>query len=227
MPISRLYDTPATAESAATALTTAGFRVEIVHVVAAPVTAAAIVEYGIAPAPAAHYAARIAAGAGLLVVDAPMYTGATATAIMEQAHPVEPGLSDITYHPLPRNRAAPLSSALNLPVLSANPTPLSSYFKWTILSADQKPKAKLAKKIAPLSSLIKMPTLSGNPAPLSSWLKWKLFWGGPTPLSTKIGMTVLLDDAAPLSKRAGMGVLKSNPAPLSSMLGLPVLIKHR
>lgn len=112
--------------------------------------------------------------------------------------------------------AAPLSTALGLPLLSHNPAPLSSWLGLPLLSASQSPSVSLSpENPAPLSSSLGLPTLiksGGRPVKLPS--------DNPAPLSSALGLPLLTTAS---EKPANLP--SENAAPFSAMLRLPVLTR--
>jgi hypothetical protein len=236
MPISRIFDSHDDAMAAIADLKQAGYWEEEVRTVArsaGEVTVDGLMRQGVARSRARLYVDRLNAGATLVLVDAPFGMAGGAMSVLERAHGGEAAPVEAIYEGSNRDPATPLSSALNLPVLSHNAAPLSRWLGIPVLSASQRPKASvfglpfLLHSAAPLSRWLGMRVLSRNPAPLSSLLGIPLLSGEPAPLSSRMGRPVLFEQPAPLSARMGMRTLMNEPAPLSRWLGLPVLSKDR
>ena len=184
--ITRMFASADTARAAAAELAEEGFN--DVHVVTppskedAPVSAIAaqIAQGRVLLADAKIYAEGVARGGSLVTVHAPFGTGMLATSILEQHGPIASGMPEA---PAPKiwDEAAPFSSAMHMPLLSDDPTPMSRYMGIRPLSVSGRS----------FSSTIGMPLLSDNPMPLSSLL----------------GMTRLSDKAAPLSSLLGLPLL--------------------
>ena len=233
MPISRLFQTAASAEEAAQKLRQSGFEhVELLSGSGGDATA--LQRRGITHDQATRLAERLAAGAALVIVDAPFGTGVAATEILDEAGPsdavADAGEDTLAYHHRPtHDNAAPLSSALGLPVLSGSAAPLSRLLGLATLTRRQSPGPKslglptLSDNPAPLSSALHVGTLAGKAAPLSSSIKLPLLSRKAAPLSSAIKMNVLASNPAPLSTAAGWKTLSKEAAPLSRLLGLPVL----
>jgi hypothetical protein len=214
MSIAKMFSTTAEASAAASKLEHGGFPARTIHVVDASrgaVSVPALTAMGIATSHAKNYAEAIASGASLVLVETPLGTAAYATEILGG----DAASEDVHYQGIEKGEPAPLSKALNVPVLGGSAAPLSALFGLPVLSTAQKGKAALSHDAAPLSSKLGLPTsvkkgrlmevtLSKNPAPLSSLL----------------GLPVL--SAAQTPKAA----LSHEPAPLSKALGLPVLLKE-
>jgi hypothetical protein len=214
--ICRMYGSLDAASKAAAALEEEGYR--DVYVTSAPgdnaasgdteAREAAIVDElmraYVLKADARVYAPRILAGGTLVTVHAPFGGAVLAIEILEEFAPIESGVTEIREAGPVWEDAAPLSSALRMPILlgkdskfstdggipllSKNPAPLSERLGMSPLSLDQEGTAKLL----------------DEPSPLSKLLGLKI-------LSSPFGTAKLLD----------------NPAPFSSMLALPVLIGER
>ncbi|MFM8746532.1 MAG: hypothetical protein ACKOED_07695 [Aestuariivirga sp.] len=185
--INRMYSSQDSAHKAAAELREEGFT--DVHVVSPPAgdtplsaIAAQIAQNRVLLADARIYAKGVAAGGSLVTVFAPFGTGLAAEQILDSHHPIPTGMPE----PAPEtlwDEAAPLSSALMMPLLSDDATPISKIIGFSPLtSADWS-----------ASRVIGMPLLSENAAPLSSL----------------IGMGLLSKNAAPLSSMIGMPTLKS------------------
>jgi hypothetical protein len=247
--ISRLYSSPDSATAAVAQLRSGGFADDAINVVA-PVShqptyaepvetadampvetpddgiAASIIAGGVPAAHAPTYAEGVRRGETLVSVRAPFGFANKATAILTGFDPVETDLPDDGYEMPPRDPAAPLSSAWGWPVLSNNPTPLSSFLRLPTLClrrSPPKPDHAMVDDPAPFSKRIGMEVLSDKPAILSGRFGWRLLWDNPTPLSTRLGWRTLSPDQNPLSARLGWRVLSDNPAPLSTRFGWRVL----
>jgi hypothetical protein len=247
--VSRIYDSPEKAETAASELKKYSFAPEHINVVTpnghdAEGTVSALTKGGISSARAKVYAEAVSGGKSVVTVLPTFGKAAKAAEILDTFGPVETHITDVpdTVERGPKaprgsasstDSAAPLSSAAGWKVLSDDPTPLSSKFGWRVLLDNP----------TPLSSWLGWRTLSDNqtsrtalshdPAPLSNLLGWKLLSDNPAPLSSRAGWRIISDEPAPLSKKFGWRVLSENqtakasishnPTPLSSLLGLPVL----
>ena len=122
---------------------------------------------------AAIYADGVAKGGHFVAVHAPFGGAKKATTILDSHNPIHSGVAEPVFPRPVWDEAAPLSSAFQLPALSSNPTPLSSFFSMNVLGGAGDWLSSLfgartvAKGAAPLSSSIGLPILSKNPAPLS------------------------------------------------------------
>jgi hypothetical protein len=236
--ISRLYSSPDSAADAMAELRSGGFADDAIHLVA-PVShqptdaetpddgiVASILAGGVPTAHAPTYADGIRRGETLVSVRAPFGFAKKAIEILTRFGPVETDLPDDGYEMPPRDPAAPLSSAWGWPVLSNNPTPLSSLLRLPTLCGRRsrpKPDHELIDDPAPFSKRIGMQVLLDNPAILSRRFGWRLLWDNPTPLSTRLGWPALSRERGPLSSQLGLKLLSDNPAPLSRFLGWRVL----
>ena len=88
---------------------------------------------------------------------------------------------------------APLSHAINAPLLTERPAILSDRAGW--------------------------PVLSENPAPLSNKLGWQTLTREQTPPARRFGLSLISNDPAPFSRLLGLKLLSNDPAPLSHLLG--------
>ena len=263
--IARMYANQESAAAALAALRDRGFRADATHIIARPEmqdgtspdadassdpVLAAMTKIAVAPEHAGIYAERVRRGEALVAVEAQFGTAQLATTVLEGANPVSVTLPEVEYSSgVNWASAAPLSSALGIPVLLSDATPLSNFLKWPSLKRESASSASLAgiqrqsREAAPLSRSLKLPLLSDNAAPLSGTLKlpvllekaaplsdalkWKAMFNDPAPLSEKTKLPVLSDNPAPLSTSLGLALLSNNPAPLSSLLKLPVLSKKQ
>jgi len=170
-PIVRLFGSAQQAADAATKLAAEGFTDDLITVVgpqsaatpdalAATIAAAFVLE-----SEAKVYAASVAAGHSLVIVRAPFSAGGKAEKILDKLSPLPSPIVEVSDWALLWDEAAPISSALRIPVLSKG---LFSTF-WTLPVLTSR-KARL-----PFPELTKSSTsstkLSSNPAPLSSLLR--------------------------------------------------------
>lgn len=181
---------------------------------------------------AAAYAEHAQQGRSLVGVRAPFGRGVIAQETLDSANPVAVVAAEAPEShdesAVDYGEGAPLSKALNLPVLKRNAaSPLSDYTNWPIVS---KKRHYLTTELADPHKTFTgsfLPLLSGDAAPLSAKFGWKVSSDNPAPLSAKAGMSTLSNDATPLSSKFGISVLSDNPAPLSSKFGLSLLSHHR
>ena len=210
--------------------------------------------HGASRVPDAHalvYADRLQEGRSLVLVTAPFGEAQRASDALDGVEHVELGTLPVPDHNT-WNQAAPLSSWLNLPVLSRGRSRLASRFP-ELTEPDYLPTKRfmgglLTDDPTPLSSKLGIRAVGRNePAPLSSKLGLALLKkDSPAPLSAAVGLPVLEEnEPAPLSRKIGMPVLtkdrpadekysfglplllRNNPAPLSSLLGLPTIRRKR
>jgi hypothetical protein len=147
------------------------------------------------------YAEHVKRGCSLVTVLAPFGKGVEATMALDAHGPVDPGIPD-PFGPGPIwDEAAPLSSALQLPVLAKDPAPFSSFWGLPVLTRGR----------ASLSAAFGLPELAGRGASYSP----------------VIPMPLLSNKAAPLSSMLGLPLLSGKAAPLSSLFGLPLLARSR
>jgi hypothetical protein len=149
-----------------------------------------------------------------------------------------------------RGKSGPAwTRSFGLPLLSANPAPLSARLNMHLLTGPLPPHYP-----APFSHRLGLPTLSRgrtllswmfgelasphfalfgrNPlvdtaAPLSFLIGKPVLLREPAPLSAKIGRPVLMQERTPLSSKLGLPLLSRSPTPLSSLLWLPVLSRYQ
>ena len=187
---------------------------------------AAVAQGGLRQPHAAAYADRVRQGETLVTVQAPFRYAGLATSILDRYSPSDTGLGDQGYEKAPPDPAAPFSRAIGWPVLSHNPTPLSSWLGWPTLTTSAplpKPRHDLIDDPAPFSKKIGMPVLAGDPAILSKKFGWRTLWHDPTPFSKLIGWSPLAKQQTPPPKRLGLPLLSGDPAPLSSRFGWKLL----
>jgi hypothetical protein len=214
MSIAKLFSTTAEASAAASKLEHFGFPARTIHVVdgsRGAVSVPALTAMGIATSHAKNYAEAIGNGASLVLVETPLGTAAYATEILGG----DAASEDVDYQGIEKSEPAPLSKALNLPILAGGAAPLSSFFGLPVLSTEQKAKATLSHDAAPLSSKLGLPTLVKKGRLMDVTLS-----KNPAPLSSMLGMPVLSGE------QKGKASLSHEAAPLSKALGLPVLLKE-
>ncbi len=194
--ITRMYGTPQRATAAEAGLREAGFGDGQLKVVLTPgqpapgantaepsveSLAAEIAAANILKAHARIYAGGIIRGGSFVAVHAPFGTAAQATRILNSFDPIDSGVADEDNRLQPWDEAAPMSSALQMPVFLAQPTPFSVVWNVPVL----------VHKATVLSSWLGLPVLAKKPAPLSGAI------GLPTlasrfNLSALIGLPVLV-----------------------------------
>jgi BCD family chlorophyll transporter-like MFS transporter len=180
MKLSRLFTSVAAAEAAVNLMKEGGVRPDDLEIVTATngwISADTLMRLQVSKKHAAPYAEALRAGQALVLVNPLLGTAKRATYYLMQAENAAPGQTEIGYEGTAWDEAAPLSSALMLPVLIDNPTPFATIWNiptlikstWTFSGLFGL--KLLSKNPAPLSSALGMKTLSNNPAPLSSLLK--------------------------------------------------------
>jgi hypothetical protein len=147
---------------------------------------------------AQSYAAELQKGGSLVKVDAPFGLGLTANKILDSYGPCGRGFdTSAPSREFIWDDAAPLSSMLQLPVLSNIEHPFETL---TGISS-------LSKGAAFLSSLFGIPLLSRGSAEKTS----------------SFGMPLLSRGSAQKNSSFGLPLLSNSPTPLSSLFGLKVL----
>lgn len=185
--ITRMYASADAAMSAAEELREEGFdEFHIVNPPAAGVPlsaiAAQIAEGHVLLADAKIYAVGVAAGHSLLTVHAPFGRGKLATNIMASRGPVPSGMAEPEPESL-WDEAAPLSSALMMPVLLNDPAPMSRAIGIPPLISDE----------GSLSGALGLPLLCTGEMPEGRW-GLPFLSDNPAPLSSMLGLPVLIKD---------------------------------
>ncbi len=170
-----------------------------------------LVGLGVSTLHAKAYADAIGHGGALVLVETIFGAAGYATEILGGGAESE----DVRYHGFEKAGPAPLSEALQIPVLSKGATPLSTLLGLPVLSSNQKGKAALSPDAAPLSSKLGLPT-AAKKARLMDVTLLK----SAAPLSALLGLPVLS------GHQKGKAVLSHEAAPLSKALGLRVLLKE-
>lgn len=186
--ITRMFASTDAAQSAAEELREDGF--DEIHIVNPPADAgvplsaiaAQIAEGHVLLADAKIYAAGVAAGHSLLTVHAPFGRGKLATTIMDAHGPVPSGMVEPEPEKL-WDEAAPLSSALMMPVLLNDPAPLSRLIGVPALASDE----------SSLSGAFGLPLLCTGEMPKGRW-GLPFLSDNPAPLSSMLGLPVLIKD---------------------------------
>ncbi|WP_421694597.1 hypothetical protein [Aestuariivirga sp.] len=184
--ITRLYASAETAHAAVEELHEEGFR-EIYTVnppaaegVPLSAIAAQIAEGNVLLADARIYAAGVAAGKSLVTVHADFGKGKLATNILEAHGPAASGMPEPEPVKL-WDEAAPLSSALMIPVLLNDPDPVSKVMGIPPLVSDD----------WSLSGALGLRLLNNQEMPEGRW-GFKFLSNNPTPLSSLLGLPVLI-----------------------------------
>jgi hypothetical protein len=200
--VTRLYETRDKAASAAAALSAIKFKPSDVDVFSGgDGTVAALRKAGVYPAAAAVYAARIAAGAALVVARAPFGFAKQVVTILD--------------------KHAPVPAAVKYTETYADSAPGKVYEKkylpelvnYPILSDGMLPPA-LTKKSIIFSSFFGIPTLSDKQG------RAELLPDNPTPFSSLFGLKLLS------SREPGDNLIRGNTTPFSSLFGLPLLTRN-
>jgi len=209
--ITRVYDTPDQANAAVAELAQRGFE----HVacvaggksgngadVLEPIRSA-----GVSPSHAEAIAERVRRGGAVVSVRAPFGTATTVTGILNRHAPVEPDAATSAPRQDGAAEAAPLSAALELPVLAETPSAGSR------ATASSGPRT--------LSQMLGIPELIDS----------NTFFSGFPLLIRSRPFSSLSASQEPYSALAqnqapSAGVVE-DPAPLSTWLGLPVLMSRR
>jgi hypothetical protein len=206
--ITRLYDSNDTASAAVAALKKDYFPARDIATIDGSGDAfAALTAFGVAKTAAKAFAAKLAQGGSAVVVRASFGSAEEALTILSRFGPTKVMIPD-TYDSA--DMAAPFSDTFGFPVLSSNPTPLSSLLGLPVLRQG-KSTTQLMDNPAPLSKLFGLPLLKRDKSTT------KLI-NNPGPLSRSIGLPLLTRGKSTTS-------LLNSPTPLSSLLGLPVLWK--
>jgi hypothetical protein len=160
------------------------------------------------------YASRLEEGLSVVVASPPFGSARAAEEILDEHDPLP--ISHLpppkTYEPL-SEQPHPLSSALGLPLLSKQATPVSDFWGLNVLTEGRSFLSRLMPELAPdftLSRLFGMNTLSDN----------------GTPLSSMANMSTRSSRLQNESSSFGMALTTSNGTPLSSWLNLPLLSKR-
>jgi hypothetical protein len=229
MPLSRLYNTTADAVGAVEALKQAGFDDHLIQFVAQGavyIGGESLMRAGVLRGNAERYATAIRAGATLLIVDAPLGSGASVAEILEAPRPSDTGNPKVVYEGGSWDEAAPMSSAMQMPVLSDSAAPLSAALGLPVLSKEQ----------GPNDWSLGAPTLLANQRGRSTSLGFATLSRDQRGPSVSFGLATLSkNQRGPasffglptlLKNQRGKAGLLNNPAPLSAILGIPLLIEH-
>ena len=188
--INRMYDNHTSANRAADALRSNRFnRFTHVHVVSrsaspeAPLDdiVAEVMKAFVLKSHARVLAQRIQRGGTLVTVHAPFGSAVAAINILDRHGPVESGLPDHSDAAMAWDEAAPLSSALQMPVLLKNSATFSRF--WNIPA--------VSKRGATTSSVLGLPELSDQRGPYAGTLGKALISNNATPLSSMLGLPLL------------------------------------
>lgn len=172
--IVRVYDSEAKAQQAVDALVLKGFGTDLINLVAPSEPAqslediAAAIRAGyVLKGYAKAYAACVARGLTLVSVRAPFGTGVVVTRALDAAGPVPSGVPEEHEAGPTWDEAAPLSSALNMPVLAKSGTTFSGFWQLPMVTREGERSRTLFSvnfkrggNAAPFSSLLGLPLLS-------------------------------------------------------------------
>ena len=204
--ISRIYGSRERAAEAVKALKDYGFSGLDVHAVlarpASQDSAAAAPEIddlvtsiqksGVYRSKAEIYADSVRRGGSLVTVHAPFGSAAVATQILDRFDPIDSGVSEEEANSVAVwVDAAPLSSALQIPILLDDPAAFSSAIGLPTLLDSEPNKTKLLSSPAPLSSLVGLSVLQDKAAPLSSAVGLPLLSDDPAPFSSLFKIPLL------------------------------------
>jgi hypothetical protein len=226
MPLSRLFNTTADAIGAVDDLKLAGFSDDLIQVVAQGadyVSANSLLRKGIRSPNAEAAAAAVRAGATLLIIDAPLGSGAVAAQILEAPRPSDSGTPKAVYEGGSWSESTPVSSAFHIAVLSDNPSPLSDALSLPVLSKDQGANdwslgaPTLVRNQNGPSRSLGFSTLTRNQRAPSKSLWFATLSKNQKGPSSTLGLPTLSRN------QRGWASLLKNPAPLSSLLGLKLL----
>jgi hypothetical protein len=215
--ITRLYDTPQNAKGAVTKLKNSNFADDqIVHVSsegkAPDAVVSAITAFGVPASNAKTYAETIGRGASFVAVRPVFGKAGEAAEILNSFSPTDGDELVV----VDQETASPFTASSGPKAkLLDDPHPVSTYFKWPLLSEDR---LSLSKKFG-------WSLLSSDAFPASKLFGWKLLSDVATPASKQFGWKLLSDEPTPLSSKYNWKLLINDPTWLSSKLGWPVLSK--
>lgn len=223
----RLFATEAAAQTAAVRLKDSGFDAQEVLLPSAVTgreeeAVRAIAEKGMVPgSQLAGCIDGLKRGQAIIAVEANFGHGYYALEIMDESGAMGPK----ALPPAIRNRAAPFSEFLGLPVL-AHFTPATDLkdSNWTLTENFG---GLLIDNPAPLSQAIGWGPLKPQKRPWIKSFGFKMQMKNPAPLSALFGMTTVTRKRKAWKTSLGFPLLIDSAAPLSKVLGLPVLSKRR
>lgn len=146
------------------------------------VIAAEVMKGYVLRAHARMYAAEISRGGSLVTVHAPFGYGVTAAHVLDKYDPIESAVAGAVQPTRSWDEAAPLSSAIGLPALIKNPTPMSRAWDVRPLIPGRSSVfgnlglPELVDSRESLSDMLRLPLLSKNPAPFSALFRLPLLW---------------------------------------------------
>jgi hypothetical protein len=192
--ISRMYATPMQAKRAFEELKQEGYQdLHIFHGPAASEegaepsgpsrndTVAALNKAFILKHHASAYAERISKGASLVAVHAVFGTAFKAKTILETHEPIDSGVPETVDYANLWNEAYPVSSALQLPLLTSTKLPFEKMWNVPSLTSDK----------VLFSNWLGFPLLSRSRTPFSDAASLPLLSEGETPFSSSLGLPLL------------------------------------
>jgi hypothetical protein len=235
--LSRLYSTPGQATGAVNQLIYSRFSAETIFVIGPPGgrgagalpegvstddIATAIMKGYILKSDARIYAEGVAGGGTLVIVHAPFGTALEATEILGSFSPTHAGVAEPKYPSRPWDDAAPLSSALHMPVLTSNwRLPDLSASTFTVFNIPA-----LTNNKPPYRGLLGLPLLTRHRRRSTGFLGLPLLTRNRMKPTGFLGLPLLTKSRQGPTGFLGLPLLASNPAILSSLLHLPVLCRE-
>ncbi len=234
--LSRLYSTQGQATGAVNQLIYSRFSAETIFVIGPPGgrgagalpdgvstddIATAIMKGYLLKSHARIYAEGVAGGGTLVIVHAAFGTALEATEILDSFSPADAGIVEAKYPSQPWDDAAPLSSALHMPVLTKSwrlPDLMPSTF--TVFSIPALTHGK-----PPYSGFLGLPLLTKNRRRSTGFLGLPLLLKNRRKPTGFLGLPLLTKSRPGPTGFLGLKLLTSNPAILSSLLHLPVLTR--
>ncbi len=226
--VTRVYATRIKAEEAVSGLKQYGFSPDSITVIDGTADAGQLAAKGIPAAEAPAYAAAVAGGASLVCIDPPFGHGLAATDILDRCGPMDMAAGSAAPGAVPGDKAAPLSDALHVPVLTEdkpstvhyadNPAPLSAALGLPVLTK-RSTSASLLPSDWTLSGLLGLRILTDRRAVETTAVN--TLSKHPAPLSEALHAPLLTDEGP--GKHDASQVRGDDPAPLSDAVGAPVL----
>lgn len=189
--INRIFDSHARATEAAAELRTNRFnRFGDIHVVSRNAgdadasldgIVADVMKGYVLKSHARVLAQRIQRGGTLVTVHAPFGTAVAAMRILDRHGPVDSGVPDHSDPAMAWDEAAPLSSALHMPVLLKNSATFSQF--WNVPA--------ISKRGGTTSAALGLPEVSRARGPFSGTFGMSLISHKATPLSSMLGLPLL------------------------------------
>ncbi len=206
----RMYETEQQALAAVEKLKEDGFPNNAILLVTPGAEGEAVLEFTLG-SDAQALAQSLGRGRSIVLVRAAFGFGQAAINILEACGPVDthllaPPMAATAWE----ERGAPLSTALQWPVLKRNePAPFSDFLGIPLISSCQGSEPTMISKF------------SGASIELS--FGYRLLSSKATPLSSLLGLDTLLGKVGTGESSFGLPLRMQNPAPLSSFFGLPLL----